>query len=101
MALALATQGVYAARPSLEEKLEILQKEIDEIKVQMAKHGNVESGPVIADSAASGESWSKRFEPGAAKTVVGGYGDAVHNNLKWPPVLPPIPSTTKRSPRWA
>lgn len=82
MALALATQGVHAAQPSLEEKLEILQKEIDEIKVQMAKHGNVESGPVIADSAASGESWSKRFESGAAKTVVGGYGEAVYNNYR-------------------
>lgn len=81
LAAAFATTPVFAA-PTLEEKLQILQQEIDQIKAQLATRRDARPGPAVADSAASGEPWSKRFESSSAKTVVGGYGEAIYNNLR-------------------
>jgi hypothetical protein len=74
---AFALQGAWAAEPGTAEKLEILQQEIDQLKAQMA------GARVPTQKApASGESWVKRFESDTARTVVGGYGEAIYNNYR-------------------
>lgn len=81
---ALAVANAYGAQPSLEEKLEILQKEIDAIKAQMAKR-QVEAASVPMYSSgdtAHPESWVQRFKESPARTVVGGYGEAIYNNYR-------------------
>lgn len=83
IALAFAMQNASAAQPSLEDKLEILQKEIDQIKAQLAKKSEVAAGPAVAYAPdASSESWAKRFESSPATTIVGGYGEAIYNNFR-------------------
>jgi hypothetical protein len=54
--LVLAAQTAYAADPSVEEKLEVLQREIDQIKSQQAGR--------------------------PTETVLGGYGEAIYNNYR-------------------
>jgi hypothetical protein len=62
--LAFAVPAVQAAEPTLEQKLEVLQQEIDQVKEQMAGRG-----------AAPGK-------PAAESTVIGGYGEAIYNNYR-------------------
>lgn len=57
---ALGSAPVMAQQPTLEQRLEILQQEVDALKAQ---------------SSASGSS-------GAANTSVGGYGEAMYNNYR-------------------
>lgn len=64
---AFGSQQAVAAQPTLEEKLEIMQQEIELLKAQTAK--NATSG----HSAASSSS-------GSGNTTIGGYGEAIYNN---------------------
>lgn len=65
--LVLAAQTGYAADPTLEEKLEVLQREIDQIKSQMGARATA-AAPQAADA--------------GARTAVGGYGEVIYNNYR-------------------
>ncbi|MDQ3261448.1 MAG: hypothetical protein M3Q00_11820, partial [Pseudomonadota bacterium] len=45
IALAFIAQGVMAADASIEQKLEILQKELDELRTEMAKLKSQQAAP--------------------------------------------------------
>ncbi|HEX7053683.1 MAG TPA: porin [Burkholderiales bacterium] len=61
--LALGVQAAYAADPSLEEKVQVLQREIDQLKGQVA-------GSRAADTGSRGA------------TTIGGYGELIYNNYR-------------------
>jgi hypothetical protein len=63
--LSLGVQAVYAADPSVEEKIEVLQREIDQLKTQMGERP-------AGQAAAARES----------NTIVGGYGEVIYNNFR-------------------
>lgn len=62
---AFASQQSVAAQPSVEEKLEIMQQEIEALKAQTSKNSGSEHG-----AAATGS------------TTIGGYGELVYNNYR-------------------
>ncbi|TCV90362.1 porin [Sulfurirhabdus autotrophica] len=92
IALALTSaffmEQAVAAQPTLEEKLEILQQEIEALKVQMNNNQVAQSkSSTISlasdmpgyDASATG---GKRFDYGQSPTVIGGYGEAIYNNYR-------------------
>ena len=62
---AFSSQQVVAAQPTVEEKLEIMQQEIDALKAQ---------------SKNSSTGHSTTGHGGSGKTTIGGYGEVVYNN---------------------
>ncbi len=77
--MTLVAPNAHTAEPSLQEKLEILQKEIDQIKEQMGKLRPA------APAATAGSSYSAvptgaQAAPGA--TTIGGYGELVYNRFR-------------------
>ena len=82
VSMALTATNAYTAEPSIEEKFEVLQTEIDQIKSQMAGRRDAGSVPAAVGAEASGETWVKRFESGTERTVIGGYGEAIYNNYR-------------------
>ena len=66
LSCAFGSQQVVAAQPTVEERLEILQQEIEELKSQSA------SNPATGHSMAG--------HGGSGNTTVGGYGEANYNN---------------------
>lgn len=69
VAAALGSTGALAAKPTLEEKLEILQQEIESLKAQMAK-----TAPATAPGAAA-----PAVSIADPATTVGGYGELTYN----------------------
>ena len=63
---ALGSHQAVAAQPTVEEKLEMLQQEIEILKAQTAKNSG-------HDAASAGVSGS---------TTIGGYGEAIYNNYR-------------------
>lgn len=85
--IALSAPNTHAAEPSLEEKLEILQKEIDQIKKQMGERKESQTPAVSYEQDTGGgghhaPSWTERFKASPARTIVGGYGEAIYNNFR-------------------
>ena len=85
---AFCMEQAVAAQPTLEEKLEILQQEIESLKVQMknnqAAQGKSSTLTLASDmpgydASATG---GKRFDYGQTPTVIGGYGEAIYNNYR-------------------
>lgn len=81
----LFVNGAWAAEPTLEEKFQILQNELDALKAQMAQMAKSGTAPAatapIAEkgsSAASADSVSATSNLGPA-TTVGGYGEVNYN----------------------
>lgn len=74
----LGVAPVYAAQPSVEERLEILQQEVDALRGQYAQAQN--KAAQGADSAYGMNSAA------SGKTTVGGYGEIVLNNYRDPSV---------------
>lgn len=70
----LASASSQAAQPTLEEKIEILQRELEELKTQFAKQS------VAAASINTGGSGASAAGGGA--TTVGGYGEVSYNNYR-------------------
>lgn len=71
VAAALAAQQVVAAQPGLEEKIDILQQEIETLKIQVAK------------GQAKGESASAMpADAGSGATTIGGYGEFAYNSYR-------------------
>jgi hypothetical protein len=84
VSVALAVHNAYAAEPSLEEKLEILQKEIDEIKAEMAKNKGQTQPQTQSEAQAQGAAPAHAYHYGGlniGNTTVGGYGEAIYNNF--------------------
>ena len=86
---AFGLQQAVAAETTLEQKLEILQQEIEALKIQVAKtqSENAKSSSISLASDMTGQNasaaWGERFSHGqAGNTVVGGYGEVVYNNYR-------------------
>lgn len=76
--MALAAPNTHAAEPSMEEKLEILQKEIDQLKEQMGKLRATAAAPAATVSGPYPvASTGAQAAPGA--TTIGGYGEINYN----------------------
>ncbi len=68
-----------AAEPTLEEKLQILQQEIDSIKAQLAKSAQQQqTQPANAPGAGAGASVAAAI----SNTTVGGYGEFTYNKYR-------------------
>lgn len=65
MCLALGVQSAYAADPSVEQKIEILQREIDQLKTQVGETRDGRAGA-----------------PRESDTTIGGYGEVIYNNFR-------------------
>lgn len=78
MAVAAALGGTpaMAAPPTLEEKLDILQQEIEALKSQMAK---AQSKEAQSGAAPQGIGMNNSTSGG---TTIGGYGEVVYNNYR-------------------
>ncbi|HXE38251.1 MAG TPA: porin [Azonexus sp.] len=77
---ALCTAGAWAAEPTLEEKFQILQNELDALKAQMAKMAKSAPAPAAANSSpAVADSSSSSSNLGPA-TTIGGYGELNYNH---------------------
>lgn len=74
----LSTTGAWAAQPTLEEKFEILQNELDALKAQMAQMTKTAAAPASGSPAAVAASTSSSSNLGPA-TTVGGYGELNYN----------------------
>jgi len=70
----LASASSQAAQPTLEEKIEILQRELEELKTQFAKQTVAAASVNTAGSSASAT--------GSGATTVGGYGEMVYNHYR-------------------
>src|SRR5438477_3501394 len=62
-----------AAEPTLEEKLQILQQEIDSIKAQLATQQQIQPANTDASAGAT---------PTVSSTTVGGYGEFTYNRYR-------------------
>lgn len=78
---ALCTTGAWAAEPTLEEKFQILQNELDALKAQMSKMAKSGPAPVAASesSPAVTDSLTPSSNLGPA-TTIGGYGELNYNH---------------------
>jgi hypothetical protein len=89
IAFAFVTQGAMAADASIEQKLEILQKELDELRAEMAKLKSQQAAP---QAAGGGETASGSAPPSATpgtmsglaagSNTFGGYGELHYNNYR-------------------
>jgi hypothetical protein len=89
IAFAFVTQGAMAADASIEQKLEILQKELDELRAEMAKLKSQQAAP---QAAGGGETASASAPPSATpgtmsglaagSNTFGGYGELHYNNYR-------------------
>lgn len=78
-ALILCVTGNAMAEPTLEEKLQILQQEIDSIKAQLAKQAqqlqtSPANTPAMSDTA--------NVATAASGTTIGGYGEFAYNRYR-------------------
>ena len=87
IALAFAGQGTFAADASIEQKLEILQKELDELRSEMAKMKSQPAAPASNAQAGQGSAPASAT-PGtmmglaSGSNTFGGYGELHYNNYK-------------------
>ncbi len=88
IAVAFFTQGAMAADASIEQKLEILQKELDELRAEMAKLKSQQAAPQTAAGETASASAPPSVTPGtmgglaAGSNTFGGYGELHYNNYR-------------------
>ena len=89
LALAFITHGALAADASVEQKLEVLQKELDELRAEIAKLKSQPSAPKAASgSGSAAASAPPPATPGtlvglaAGSNTLGGYGELNYNNYR-------------------
>lgn len=75
---ALGSAPAMAAQPSLEEKMDILQQEVDDLRGQVAKTQGKETKNADSAYAMTGAA--------SGSTTIGGYGEIVLNNYRDPSV---------------
>jgi Phosphate-selective porin O and P len=71
-----------AISASVEDKLEILQKELDELKAEIARLKGEKAGQANAAPATSNYTSGTSEAAGAGATTIGGYGELHYNNLQ-------------------
>lgn len=87
IAIAFACHGSLAADASVEQKLEILQKELDELRAEMAKMKSQQTTPAVNAQTAPGSA-PVSATPGtmiglaSGSNTFGGYGELHYNNYK-------------------
>ena len=87
IALTFISPGAIAADASIEQKLEILQKELDELRSEMAKMKSQQAAPASGAPAAQGSA-PPSAAPGtlmglaSGSNTFGGYGELHYNNYK-------------------
>lgn len=69
LAMAMCVESTLAAQPTMEEKLDILQQEMDTLKEQLAKGPQDNTAYGMGNTVAGG-------------TTIGGYGEIVLNNYR-------------------
>ena len=77
---AFGCTNALAAQPSLEDKIEILQQELDALKAQMAKLSQVSTSS--QPTAGSGTADVQATTNLGASTTIGGYGELNYNQYK-------------------
>lgn len=77
IAAALCSTGALAAEPTVEEKIDILQKEIEALKAQMANKAS--AAPAAAPATETATMPTAAANLGAA-TTIGGYGELNYNH---------------------
>jgi hypothetical protein len=88
IAFAFVTQGAMAADASIEQKLEILQKELDELRAEMAKLKSQQTAPQAGAGETAAASAPPSATPGtlgglaAGSNTFGGYGELHYNNYR-------------------
>ena len=88
IAFAFVTQGAMAADASIEQKLEILPKELDELRAEMAKLKSQQAASQPAAGETAGASAPPTATPGtmtglaAGSNTFGGYGELNYNNYR-------------------
>jgi Phosphate-selective porin O and P len=85
IAFAFASHSSLAADASIEQKLEILQKELDELRTEMAKLKSQQASPTSASantSASAPASGGTLAGISAGSNTFGGYGELHYNNYK-------------------
>ena len=80
-------EQAVAAQPTLEEKLEILQQEIEVLKIQMKNNQVAQNKPSTVSLASDtpgydATSGNSAFNYSQSNTVIGGYGEAIYNNYR-------------------
>jgi uncharacterized small protein (DUF1192 family) len=82
--LTLTVYSVYsnalAAQPSLEEKIDILQKEIEELKAQVAQQVNAQGAASAAGT--TNVSNNTSLADNGTSTTLGGYGEVTYNHYR-------------------
>lgn len=63
--LGLGVQAAWAAEPSVDEKIEVLQREIDRLKTQVGEKRDGQTGTARDNN-----------------TAIGGYGEVIYNNFR-------------------
>jgi Phosphate-selective porin O and P len=87
IAFAFGAHGAIAADASIEQKLEILQKELDELRSEMAKMKSQQTAPAANAQGAQGSAPTSAT-PGtmmglaSGSNSFGGYGELHYNNYK-------------------
>lgn len=84
LAAVFCNVGASAAEPTVEEKIEILQRELEALRAQVAKVAAAPSAPSAsktgsASAPAAPDSASANLGPA---TTVGGYGELTYNNYR-------------------
>ena len=87
IALAFCAQGAVAAGASVEQKLEILQRELDDLRAELAKMKSQQAAPAsgqpsTAASARPSASPGTMNGLAAGSNTFGGYGELHYNNYR-------------------
>jgi hypothetical protein len=82
--LAFGLSPAYVQGASLDEKLEILQKELDELKAEIArlKAQKSEQPAAAATGGAPASEYAGGGEAQSSRTSIGGYGELHYNNFR-------------------
>jgi Phosphate-selective porin O and P len=87
LAMVFSTHSAMAADASIEQKLEILQKELDELRSEMAKMKSQQAAPASGTPTAQGSA-PPSATPGtmmglaSGSNTFGGYGELHYNNYR-------------------
>jgi hypothetical protein len=85
VALALTAQAAIGADASIEQKLEILQKELDELRAEVARLKSQQAAPQAgakSEAASAPTSQSATGSLAAGSNTLGGYGELNYNNYR-------------------
>lgn len=82
IAALFCTTGAFAAEPTVEEKLEILQKELETLRAQVAKMSAAPSSAAATNAGAAPVQTAAAGTSAGPATTIGGYGELNYNNYR-------------------